>query len=572
MKNSRLVPIVALGVAAIAGTLFYLGHNTPKPLRPEQSTVAIAAPTAATPAAEEDTTQLVQRQVSAQDASPLATTAPRLMPNERRLSRADLAQVLPGIMPPADWRTFAPATLTIMVQPGKPLTFTAKSVTNDGKRTTWIGTGEARGSQLIACATETLWNAIVVVPGADETSIQINAEFVRIYDYNHADSICGQVDTSVSALASAGTALATVSSAATTGTTLYTSDVLFLYDAATKSDIGTTAEIENTFATVVTAMNAYLTNSKVDNLQWHLAGIAQAPAYTTTGTIEDDLDKLASSSTELGQYARSQRTLFGADQVVLIISGTRDYAGIAHRPGYLSVVVYGHGSVTTAHELAHNFGCMHDRQEEEAPDGNGKYNYAHRFTYDSKDVGTIMSYAPYYVPYFSNPTVTFDTVVVGVDADQPKAAYNARWLRENAASVAELIASKTVTTPVITTQPSAVTVTAGQTVSLSVTATGNSLTYQWAKGGVDISGATSATYTKYSSTTSDSGTYSVLVSNTAGNVRSDAVTVTVNAAATTTTTTGSSSSSSGGGGGGALDLVSALGLLALLGSGRKLRR
>jgi hypothetical protein len=571
MKRLRLFPIAGLCLVAVAGALFLAGRHTQQPLHAEQSTAAVAL-SLATPATPATAISRAQDQGVAPAAAPAATVEPRHLANERRFSRADLTQVLPGTTPPADWRTFAPAQLTVMVQPGVPLTFTARSITSDGKRTTWIGDSDTiNGATLVACATETIWNAIVTIPGADEHSIQITPELVRLFVHNHAEAVCGLIDSTTSAMTAAGTALATTAAtaAADGSTTLYTSDVLYLYDAATKTAIGTTEAVENHFATIVTAMNVYLSKSLVDNLQWHFAGIAQAPTYTTTGDLNDDIDKLLSSSTELGQFARTQRTLYGADQVQLVISGTRDSAGIAYCPGYLSVVVYGSGSATSAHELAHNFGCRHDRQEEEATDGDGKYYYAYRFTYNSQDVGTIMSYAQYYVPYFSNPLVTDYGTALGIDADQPKAAYNARWLRENAASIANLVVSKTVTTPVITSQPTAVTITAGNSFSLSVTATGNSLTYQWSKGGVDITGATSATYTKYSATTTDSGTYSVLVSNTAGSVRSDAVTVTVNAAPTSTTPTSTSSSSKSGGGGGALDLVSALGLLALLAARRR---
>ena len=118
----------------------------------------------------------------------------------------------------------------------------------------------------------------------------------------------------------------------------------------------------------------------------------------------------------------------------------------------------------------------------------------------------------------------------------------------------------------VTAQPTSVTITAGNSFSLVVTATGDSLAYQWSKGGVDIPGATTATYTKSSATTADAGTYSVLVSNSAGRVRSNTATVIVNTA--TTTPPSPSSSSKGGGGGGALDLNSLLGLLALLATRR----
>ena len=87
--------------------------------------------------------------------------------------------------------------------------------------------------------------------------------------------------------------------------------------------------------------------------------------------------------------------------------------------------------------------------------------------------------------------------------------------------------------PSITTQPASQTVTAGQTATFSVTASGTApLSYQWQKNGTAISGATSATYTTPATATSDSGSqFSVVVSNSAGSVTSNAATLTVNAAA-----------------------------------------
>lgn len=72
-------------------------------------------------------------------------------------------------------------------------------------------------------------------------------------------------------------------------------------------------------------------------------------------------------------------------------------------------------------------------------------------------------------------------------------------------------------------------VTAGQTMTLTVAATGGlaPYSYQWYKNGNAIAGATSATYTKASTTTADSGTYKVVVQDGYGNIISDSTVVTV---------------------------------------------
>src|SRR2546421_62388 len=88
--------------------------------------------------------------------------------------------------------------------------------------------------------------------------------------------------------------------------------------------------------------------------------------------------------------------------------------------------------------------------------------------------------------------------------------------------------------PSITTQPASQTVTVGQTATFTVVATGTApLSYQWRKSGTAISGATAPTYTTPATTSADSGSqFTVVVSNTAGSVTSNAATLTVNASAT----------------------------------------
>jgi len=98
-------------------------------------------------------------------------------------------------------------------------------------------------------------------------------------------------------------------------------------------------------------------------------------------------------------------------------------------------------------------------------------------------------------------------------------------------AAATLTVSAVAVAPTITTQPLNKTVTAGQTASFAVVATGTApLTYQWQKSGINIAGATAATYTTPVTTTSDNGaSFAAVVSNTAGSVTSAAATLTVNA-------------------------------------------
>src|ERR1700685_1234538 len=89
------------------------------------------------------------------------------------------------------------------------------------------------------------------------------------------------------------------------------------------------------------------------------------------------------------------------------------------------------------------------------------------------------------------------------------------------------------TVPAITSQPASLTVKAGQTADFTVVASGTApLRYQWRQNGVDVAGATASTYTTAPTTVAEDGAqYTVLVSNTAGSIDSDAARLSVNAVA-----------------------------------------
>ncbi len=86
--------------------------------------------------------------------------------------------------------------------------------------------------------------------------------------------------------------------------------------------------------------------------------------------------------------------------------------------------------------------------------------------------------------------------------------------------------------PSITTQPADQSVTAGQTATFTVEASGRpTLSYQWRNGGVDISGATSASYTTPPTRpTDDQSQFDVVVSNSVGSATSNKATLAVTSA------------------------------------------
>jgi hypothetical protein len=103
-------------------------------------------------------------------------------------------------------------------------------------------------------------------------------------------------------------------------------------------------------------------------------------------------------------------------------------------------------------------------------------------------------------------------------------------------SITSNIAALTVnSTAAITGNPVAVTTCVGQTTTFTVTTSGSGITYQWKKGGVDItnggnvSGALTSVLTLANVTASDAGSYSCTITNTcSGVLNSTAATLTIN--------------------------------------------
>jgi hypothetical protein len=95
-------------------------------------------------------------------------------------------------------------------------------------------------------------------------------------------------------------------------------------------------------------------------------------------------------------------------------------------------------------------------------------------------------------------------------------------------SIVTLTVNGAATKPTITTQPVNTTVSAGNTATFTVAASGTApLSYQWTKNGTNV-GTNSATYTTAATTSSDNGAQiQVTVSNSAGSTPSNTVTLTV---------------------------------------------
>ena len=233
-----------------------------------------------------------------------------------------------------------------------------------------------------------------------------------------------------------------------TGLTFTTVDVLITYTSAAQTGAGGASGIVALADLMVARANATFINSRV-GLRLRLVKCELA-TYTETNNINTDLDRLTNTSDGYLDNLHATRTANGADLVCLVTETTGGSAsGLAwlyangSNPaanGFSIVQRAGHES-TFVHEIGHNFGCQHDRENTTADtDGSALYPYAfgHRFTPSGyAQMRTVMAYAPGdRVPYFSNPDVTYLGTPTGVAIGQPGEAHNAHVLENTKAALA----------------------------------------------------------------------------------------------------------------------------------------
>ncbi|MCX7821833.1 MAG: M12 family metallo-peptidase [Syntrophobacterales bacterium] len=223
-------------------------------------------------------------------------------------------------------------------------------------------------------------------------------------------------------------------------------DLMAYYTPGVENYLGGASNVRAGIQHLVDLTNEAYRNSKID-LEIRLVHI-QKVSYPDSGSIHSALDDLTNGRSVFSEVS-SLRDRYGADLVTLLRRFdrvTNGGCGLAwiltslsnplRSSGYgFSVVQVGKSmdgsnyyclDLTLAHELGHNFGCAHDRDHASNP---GIFSYS--YGYDRPGIfATIMSYDSPKIPYFSNPSITYQGYAIGVPEGYQDAADNSRTIRE----------------------------------------------------------------------------------------------------------------------------------------------
>ncbi len=228
-------------------------------------------------------------------------------------------------------------------------------------------------------------------------------------------------------------------------------DLMLVYSPYARDHFGGTSGVEAKAESLVFGLNTAFANSGIRH-RVRLVHTEEV-SYPADSTVAETLSRLTDPADGYLDDIQGLRTRYQAD-LVAMIAGNEDVfsdgaAGIAS----LSTAMFPYNSrfsagfsvvdaywadYAFAHEIGHNFGCMHDRDNSDV-DGVTVYAFGHRWKgFSGTTWRDLMSYGPgVRVPHFTNPDVLYDGVPTGVPVGRRGAADCARAIDLMAGVVAD---------------------------------------------------------------------------------------------------------------------------------------
>jgi hypothetical protein len=223
-------------------------------------------------------------------------------------------------------------------------------------------------------------------------------------------------------------------------------DVLMLYTPAARTYAGGVNAMKAAIYSHIALANRCYSNS---DMPITLRPTAMMEVdYTEAGTLNEDLARLQNPADGHMDEVIGLRNTYGGDLVALIRrNDAAGVAGIAYvntgngDSGFSSWAfsvtadIWASGNLAFPHEIGHNLGCNHDRQN--ASGATHPYAYGWRFQGGNNvQYISVMAYYPgTRIPHFSNPTIRYQGTATGV-ASGASAADNALRHEVTAAGMA----------------------------------------------------------------------------------------------------------------------------------------
>lgn len=316
-------------------------------------------------------------------------------------------------------------------------------------------------------------------------------------------------------------------------------DVLVVYTPSARNASGGTNGINSLINSAIASSNNSYNNSNIST-QLNLVHVAEVD-YSENG-FSSDLGRLRGTGDGFMDEVHALRNQYNADFVAMISAGSgscgigylmtnlsTNFASSAFTVTRYSCAV---GNLTFAHEIGHNMGCTHDRDN--ANGGLYSYSFGHRWiaANNGSQYRSVMSYSPgTRIPHFSNPDVDYRGTPTGIPEGQSSSANNAQSIMNVLTTVSRFRLGGT--EPQVLDSPASQSADQGDTVFLAVNAVGGDLVYTWLRNdapifnGGRISGADTAVLQIFDAQPSDAGDYYVAIGNNCGNVFSATGTLTV---------------------------------------------